>query len=134
MYAIQIRSLCVESQKLLLKQLEDLDLLQPQKPNKTEPVSDIEALDDEEIVEEVHLEEAAPEIYSVEGDSEVYTVVELEDDLRPPVEVPKKRSRANSTYEICELCGKRYTKNYISTHLRTHRDDDQKVKSYGCEF
>lgn len=105
MYAVQIRSLCVESQKLLLKQLADLDLLLPEIPEEIEPAfdipeipkeiepaSDIEALDDEEIVEEVHLE-ATPEGYSVEGDSEAYTAVELEDDFRPPVEVPKKDRR-----------------------------------------
>lgn len=35
-----------------------------------------------------------------------------------------------NTHEICELCGKKYSKKYITTHVKTHQAE---AKKYECK-
>lgn len=155
-YATQIRSLCLDSDKLLKKQLSDLNLLKPVNENKVE-LTFTEA----EHCEEVYLEaeEFEADLNHIESEVdevEVETVDEVEDETvgetKESIDVacdieddeffgavdastaPKLTYEPlrRSSHKVCEICGKTYTRNYLAYHLKTH-DLDKESKQFKCE-
>lgn len=137
MCASQIRSLCLKSHKQLMNQLSDVTYLKPSD-------DEIERLQEETSIEEyydeIYLDEEVTPVEVAQSDrSDV-----MEDAKQLELEVKdhkflvpfamKSQSKDKHSYEICEQCGKKYTKNYISTHLRTHHGQEKKARKYSCKL
>lgn len=147
--AAQIRSLCLESDKYLKRQLIDLNLL----PMKLEETLKNEKNAEEPFVE-IHLEEEDEQLDDHQVDEYCERDVETEqiefkyeaiyeDDAvsdekavqaRSSQSQPKTQPKPAVTHEVCEICGKTYTKHYILHHLKTHDADKTKGDKFQCEF
>lgn len=146
MCATQIRSLCLESHKFLMKQLSDLNLLKTEKVDKVEETQELLVVNEDcdENLQEVHLEGEDPADDDSEADDELIdnTKDEIHDEefyiqkttAMKRVRNPSNKLQVRKSYEICEQCGKRYTKHYIAQHLRTHLDSEEKEKKYRCKL
>ena len=120
--AVQIRSICIESEKLLRKKLSDLITLQTE---TSEP--EINEKPREEIPQACNATREAS--FSSNDDHN------FED-----IAIPKSKqaSYCPPSYKMkkinvpCEICGKKYKRSYIMTHLKTHKDED-KTKGFNCK-
>jgi hypothetical protein len=104
--AVKIRELCLESQRILLSELN--------LPHDSNPDDSIieEYLDDAILNNETD-DNAQPE----EHQSQTY----------------KPFEKKNLTHISCKFCGKQYKKSYISTHLRTHQNVQKELKKFLCK-
>lgn len=129
--AIEIQTLCLESYKLLMEELNDHHL---SKSEKIKFEADEKLEIEEEYCEEVHLEEES-DPHEFDDPTELDGSKTLECD----VQVDKSATESNklmnvAAHEICEHCGKSYSRKYIKTHLRTHREKEQKMKRFICDL
>lgn len=139
MYAAQIRTLCLESHKLLMKQLENLNALED---DSSEILIDSIKLEDYsiQIIEDSSLCADIEDTSQVEASDECveYLVVVQEEEHVDVVTLDTSQSESlrhqklNSSHEVCEMCGKTYSKHYIATHLRTHKDNEK--AKFKCEL
>lgn len=136
MYAMQIRSLCIESDKLLKKQLHDLNIIKSDDDVKLE--SKVESIHEPIEIAIEEDEDVKCEIVNTDDDVDDADGYEskdtdFEDNFIAPLPPPSlPQSSSKKTHEICHVCGKEYTKSYIATHLRTHLGE-QKVKNFSCK-
>lgn len=152
--AAQIRSLCLESDRYLKRQLIDLNLVSPMKFEETLKENSFE-----ENFVEVHLEEEVKQLEDHHDDEYYAGDVEAEqvdykftfndyngeanyqDDelynkkaVLPSFPKSKAEVKPTITHEVCEICGKTYVKGYIAHHLRTHDSKRKKAEKFQCKF
>lgn len=149
--ASEVRALCLNSDKLLRQELQEHTVIKVEddvEPQRVELEDDIE----EQHIE-VHLENQSsgtedvvicaedPEDYRIEealDDSIIYYDESHEEKRVLHVETLENTTEYlhdgfGGQFKVCEICGKIYTKNYISNHRKTHELEADKVK-YHCKL
>lgn len=122
--AVQIRSICIESEKLLKKKLSDLNIMKTySSESKTYEKSN----------------EPIPQAFMPQAsvfENEKILDYDLEDiTAEKPI---SKRIYCPPSYKMkkintpCEICGKNYKRSYIMTHLKTH-NNEEKTKEFSCK-
>lgn len=152
--AAQIRSLFLESDKYLKRQLIDLNLMSPMKleqaldeKNTDEPYVEIhledegEQLDDHQRYDEVPSESDQNYNPDFNAIDEYKNETKFEDDDFFAIKVPPNRRPSSKlepgpvvTHKVCEICGKTYTRRYIAHHLKTHDSDRRKADKFQCNL
>jgi hypothetical protein len=123
---MQIRSLLIDSDKLLKKQLLDLNLLKA----KDDEVKPEFKQDPQDLIAEEKNEQDDVKCEIVSSGDERD---DFEDNFIAPLQAPPyQQKHSSSKQEVCHICGKEYSRSYIATHLRTHQGEE-KSKIFSCK-
>lgn len=148
--ASEIRALCLNSDKLLRQEFQEQAMIKVEDHVEPQQAEIDEDIPEQQI--EVHLVDETSESGNVvicAEEPEEYQIEEALDESAIYFEDNEKRRRklhietlantaeylndAGGQFKVCEICGKIYTKNYISNHRKTHELEVDKVK-YHCKF
>lgn len=149
--ATEIRALCLNSDKLLRQELREQAVIKVEDEADPQRIKVDDDSEEQEI--EVHLVDESGETGNVvicaEEPDGYETIEEALDESTIYYEKTEKKKQKfhievlddteylndgyGGQFKVCEICGKIYTKNYISNHRKTHELEADKVK-YHCKL